>query len=61
MEGIVILSIVLYGYEYWTLTLNEGHMLSAFLSKVLRRIFGRQRDHFTGEWRELYNEDLNDM
>jgi hypothetical protein len=28
---------------------------------VLRRIFGPRRDEATGEWRRLYNEELNDL
>ena len=28
---------------------------------VLRRIFGPRRDKVTGEWRRLYNEELNDL
>jgi len=36
-------------------------MLSVFQSKVLRRIFGPKRDEVTGEWREIYNEELNDL
>jgi hypothetical protein len=28
---------------------------------VLRRLFGSKRDEATGEWRKLYNEELNDM
>jgi len=28
---------------------------------VLRRIFGLKRDEVTGEWRELHNEELNDL
>jgi hypothetical protein len=28
---------------------------------VLRRIFGPKRDEVTGEWRRLYNEELNDL
>ena len=28
---------------------------------VLRRIFGPRRDELTGEWRRLYNEELNDL
>jgi len=28
---------------------------------VLRRIFGPRRDEVTGEWRRLYNEELNDL
>jgi hypothetical protein len=28
---------------------------------VLRRIFGLKRDVVTGEWRRLYNGELNDL
>jgi hypothetical protein len=31
-----------------------------FENRVLRRIFGPQRDEVTGEWRKLHNEKLND-
>jgi len=55
------LSVVLYGYENWSLTLKEEHLLRVFQNKVLRRIFGPKRGEVTGEWRELYNEELNDM
>ena len=36
-------------------------MLRVFQSKVLRRIFGPKRDEVTGQWREIYNEELNDL
>ena len=55
------MSVVLYGYENWSLTLKEEHLLRVFQNKVLRRIFGPKRGEVTGEWRELYNEELNDM
>jgi hypothetical protein len=32
-----------------------------FENRVLRRIFGPQRDVVTGEWRKLHNEELNDL
>ena len=32
-----------------------------FENMVLRRIFGPRRDEVTGEWRRLYNEELNDL
>jgi hypothetical protein len=32
-----------------------------FENRVLRRIFGPKRDEVTGEWRRLYNEELNDL
>jgi len=28
---------------------------------MLRGIFGPERDEVTGEWRRLYNEELNDL
>jgi hypothetical protein len=36
----VILPVVLYGCETWSLTLKEEHRLRVFENKVLRRIFG---------------------
>jgi hypothetical protein len=36
----VILPVVLYGYETWSLTLREEHRLRIFKNRVLRRIFG---------------------
>ena len=30
-------------------------------NKVLRRVFGPQRDEVTGEWKKLYNEELSDL
>ena len=32
-----------------------------FENRVLRRIFGPRRDQVTGEWRDLHNEELNDL
>ena len=32
-----------------------------FENRVLRRIFWPKRDEVTGEWRKLYNEELNDL
>jgi len=28
---------------------------------MLRRIFGPRKDEVTGEWRRLYNEEINDF
>jgi hypothetical protein len=55
------LPVVLYGFETWSLTLNEEHRLRVFENRVLRRIFGSKRDEVTGEWRRLHNEELNDL
>jgi len=57
----IILSVVLYGCETWSLTLREERKLRVFESMVLRRIFGPRRDEVTGEWRRLHNEQLYDL
>ncbi|KAJ4443974.1 hypothetical protein ANN_05763 [Periplaneta americana] len=55
----VILPVVLYGCETWTLTLREEHRLRVFENKVLRKIFGAKRNEVTGEWRKLHNAELH--
>jgi hypothetical protein len=40
----VILPVVLYGCETWSLTLGEEHRLRVFENRVLRRIFGPKRN-----------------
>ena len=45
----IILSVVLYGYETWSLTLREEGRLRVFENRVLRRIFGPKGDEITGE------------
>ena len=57
----IILPVVLYGCETWSLTLKEKHRLRVFENRVLRRIFGSKREGVTGEWRKLHNEELNDL
>ena len=55
---IIVLLVVLYGCETWSLTLREERRLRVFENRVLRRIFGSQRDEATGEWRKLHHEEL---
>jgi len=55
------LSVVLYGFETWSLTMREERKLRVFENRVLRRIFGSKSDKVTGEWRKLHNEELNDL
>ena len=57
----IILPIVLYGRETWSLTLREERRLRVFENKVLRRIFGPRRDEVMAELRRLHNEELNDL
>jgi len=61
IHGTVILPSVLYGCETWSLTLTEARRLSVFENRVLRKIFGDERDEVTGEWRNLHNGELNDL
>jgi len=56
----IILSVVLYGCETWSLTSIEERRLRVSENRVLR-IFGPKRDEVTGEWRKLYIEELNEL
>jgi hypothetical protein len=53
----IILPVVLYGCETWSLTLREEHRLRVFENRVLR-MFGPKRDEVTGGWRKLHKEEL---
>ena len=55
----IIVPVVLYGCETWSLTLREERRLRVFENRVLRGIFGPKRDEVTGEWKKLHNEELN--
>jgi hypothetical protein len=57
----IILPVVLYGCETWSLTLREEHKLRVFENRVLRRIFGPKRDEVKGEWNKLHNKELRDL
>jgi hypothetical protein len=57
----IILPVVLYGRETWSLTLREEHRLRVFENRVLKRIFGPKRDEVTGEWRKLHIEELHNL
>jgi hypothetical protein len=58
---IIILLVVLYGCETWSLTLREERRLRVFENRALRRIFVPKRGEVTGEWRKLHNRELNDL
>jgi hypothetical protein len=61
IDKTIILPVVLYGCETWSLTLREEHRLRVFENRVLRRIFGQKRDEVRGEWRKLHNRELHDL
>jgi hypothetical protein len=51
----VVLPVVFYGCETWSLTLREEQRLRVFENRVPKR------DEATGEWRRLHYEELNDL
>ena len=57
----IILPVVLYGCETWSLTSRKECRLRAFENRELRRIFGPKRDEVIREWRKLHNKELNDL
>ena len=56
---IIMLSVVLYGCDTWSLTMREECRLRVFQNSVQRKIFGTKSDGATGEWRKLQDEELN--
>jgi hypothetical protein len=54
----VILLVVLYGCETWSLTSREEHRLRVFENRVLKRIFGPKREE-DGLWRKLHNNEFH--
>jgi hypothetical protein len=57
----IILPVVLYGCETWSLALRDENRLRVFENRVLRRIFGRKRDEVTGYWRKLDNGEPHNL
>jgi hypothetical protein len=45
----IILPVVLYGHETWSLTLREEHRFSEFENRMLRRIFGPEGEEVAGD------------
>jgi hypothetical protein len=41
--------------------IKEEHRLRVFENRLLRRTFGLKRDEVTGEWRNIYNEELRNL
>jgi hypothetical protein len=56
----IILPVVLYGCETWSLTLREEHRLRVSENRVLR-IFEPKRDEVTGEQRKLHNGEFHSL
>jgi hypothetical protein len=56
----IILPVVLYECETWSLTLREEYRLMVF-EYSLRRIFGPKKAEVMGGWRKLHNEELGNL
>jgi hypothetical protein len=56
----VILPVVLYGCETWSLTLREERRLRVFENRVLTMIFGPKRE-VDGWWRKLHIDELHSL
>ena len=51
----IMLPVVSYGCETWSLTLREECRVREFANRVLRGVFGPKGDEVTGQWRKLHN------
>jgi hypothetical protein len=56
----VILPVVVFRCETWSLTLREKYRLRVFENRMLRKIFGTKREEGVS-WRKLHNDELHDV
>jgi hypothetical protein len=56
----VILPVVMYGCETWSLNLEEEHRLRVSVTRVLGKIFGPKREE-DGSWRKLHNDEIHSL
>jgi len=61
ISSTIILPLVLYGCETWSLALRVECSLRVFENSVLRGMFGPKRDEVRKERRKLHDEELNDL
>jgi len=57
----IIFSVVFYGCQTWPVILREERRLKLFEKRMLRKMFGYERERVTGEWKKLHNEKLYDL
>jgi hypothetical protein len=60
-DNTIILPVVLYGCQTWSLIFREKHRLRVIENRELRKVFGPKRDEIIGEWRRIQNEELNNL
>jgi hypothetical protein len=56
----IILPVVLYGCETWSLTLRNKNRLRIF-DKMIGRLFGPKREEVKENWRKMHNEKLHNL
>jgi hypothetical protein len=61
IHNTIILPVVLYRHETWSLTTKEEHRLRVVENMVLRRIFGLKRVEVMEKWRKLHNKELHNL
>ena len=57
---IIIVTVVLYGCETWSLTIREECRPKVFENRIIRWVFGLKRDANV-EWRLLQNGELHSL
>jgi hypothetical protein len=57
----IMLPVILYRCEIWSLKLRGEHKLRVTENRVLRRLFGPKKDEVIGSWRNMHNEELHDL
>ena len=55
---IIILLVVSFGCDIWSLILKQEHRLRVYRNRVLRNIFGCKASDITVVWRILHNAEL---
>jgi hypothetical protein len=60
-KSTITLPVVLCGCEIWSLALREEPGLRVFENRALIRIIGSKKNEVTGEWKQLRNEEFNDL
>jgi hypothetical protein len=61
IQKTIILPVVLYGCETFSVTIKQEHRLKLFEKRVLRKISGPKRVQVIGVGRKLHNEELHNL
>jgi len=61
MYRTIIVPVVLYGCEAWSVTLRGERGPRVFQNRVLLKTCGSKRDELTGNWRQLHIEELHNF